>query len=338
MSYPFVSAVGYLSSSGTGLSAFEKDWAELNLARNIAECDPQNYLGIKGNKNLSRASRIYCNVAYQCIESRDLAQVINIDSSRVGLYCCSDLCLLDDLFEIDISAKITGPQLVSPIKAPRISMNVLPGTMAIKGKIQGPNVTVAAGSNGGLQSLDVCMLHLEMGLIDYGIVVSVETNSIYHEMLRDALKIAPVEDYYEYGIALVIEKANKNTNSCIRIVALSSVFQLKNESVYVLLARALEKVEIDLLKGVSKIIITGNGVVDKSLENFFRETIHKEVTFLYPEDKFGIADTSAGLLSLLYLYSNSNFNQQVSMAKSNELNMICSIDVSGNCSVAIVTV
>jgi hypothetical protein len=182
------------------------------------------------------------------------------------------------------------------------------------------------------------MLHLEMGLIDYGIVVSVETNSIYHEMLRDALKIAPVEDYYEYGIALVIEKANKNTNSCIRIVALSSVFQLKNESVYVLLARALEKVEIDLLKGVSKIIITGNGVVDKSLENFFRETIHKEVTFLYPEDKFGIADTSAGLLSLLYLYSNSNFNQQVSMAKSNELNMICSIDVSGNCSVAIVTV
>ena len=307
-----ITGVGYISSEGTGIENFFRQVNTQSKTDIIDNYDPQGYLGKRGLRYMNKATKMYCNLAFQCINQNNLEEKIADIRDRVGLYDGSELSNIADGFIFDLIAKVEGPDLASPMSAPNTIANASSSQMAIKSKITGPNFTVSGGACGSLQAMSIASLHLRQGITDYAIIASTEVNSKYHDAVRrgegrDRQK--PFRGSNEFGVALTVERIDdaiaNNHKVLARIKAVKSGQQLEQESAEDLIQRLITSVLQSSGVDASEIdaIIAGGGahnIDPQALRARLQDNDMAETAAYYPELIYGSGDNAGGFAGILY--------------------------------------
>jgi 3-oxoacyl-[acyl-carrier-protein] synthase II len=307
-----VSAIGYNSVYGTGESAY---WEQFkNQERNdgssavIGVVDPQKYMNVKGQKYLNKASLIYCNIAFQCVDQRGLANYIKEFPDKVGLYDSSELSNIDACFQFDLIAKNEGPDYVSPMSAPNTIANAAASQMAIQAGIKGPNFTLCSGANSSLQALDIACLHLKQNIVDFAVVGSTEVINKYQTAVRRGEKRNSSLESKEQGAALLVEKmpvnGSKNDSTPLAVLLqFSSGTQLEHETQADFLWRLISQVIGKSGKNtpVHLCVLAGGAYAINELA--IRNKLSAEnidAPFAFPEKLLGAGDNAGGILGIMY--------------------------------------
>ena len=67
---------GYLSSEGEGVDSFFNQINEGKKTTIIENYDPKGYLGKKGNRYLNKATKMYCNLVFQCLNENSVKEIV----------------------------------------------------------------------------------------------------------------------------------------------------------------------------------------------------------------------------------------------------------------------
>jgi len=349
-----ITAIGYNSPSGTGLESFIKqiNSQHTETGKEIEVVDPQLYLGTKGIKFLNKATKMYCNVAFQCIEEQQLKQHIEASADKIGLYDCSDLSNIQDGFLFDLTAKVEGPDSVSPMSAPNTIANASSSQMAIKSNIKGPNFTVCSGACSSLQALDIANLHLKQGIINHAIVGSTEVVAKYQEAVRRGEKRGTDKNSNEVAVAMLLQRRDELTGEkqYARVLGFQSGTQLLEENPEELLQRLINQSIKQHPEFPVDLIVVGGGYHNLNLQSF-ESKLAAKVPVAYPESLLGSGDNAGGMLGVLYaigIFRNEikevvQLNGQDDFVKK-EIDtrpignvLVCTIDKTGYALVTLIT-
>ena len=111
---------------------------------------------------------------------------------------------MDAVFDFDVTSKKDGPYRVSPLRAPSTLQNVDSSYFALKTKSKGPNCTVASGTCGFLQALEVAATHLYVQDTDFGLIATSEIRSPLQNMKNYRQRSKQMSE--ELGVAVLISK------------------------------------------------------------------------------------------------------------------------------------
>lgn len=303
-----ITAIGFNAPYGVGKEVFWDKLGRPSIEHTSQEMiveqhDPQQYLNPKGQKFLNKATLLYCNVAFQTIEERNLRAIIEARPERVGLYDGSELSNLEDCFVFDLTAKNAGPDKVSPMKAPNTIANAAASQMAIQAGIKGPNFSVCNGKAGSLLALDVAYMHLKQRLIDFGIVASTEIANGYQASLRRGLKSAGSFYAPELGVSLMVERKDSsstdNSKAYATILDTASGTPMQDEGLEQLSLRLVKRLAVN--HRIDLIVVSGGAFAINAVD--FRQLSKEwqgEVPVIFPETIFGANDNAGGLLGVIY--------------------------------------
>jgi hypothetical protein len=155
-------------------------------ARSMAgSYDSARILGRK-TRHLNSATLFFGSTAAALLEAEKLKRLGTQCPDKVGIYVTAETINLEDDFGFDLSAKVHGPDYVSPLQAPNTLANVVGSHFASYAGITGPNCTISAGQTGGFQAIQVATLGLSEQAIDMAIVGGVEVCSDYHRLAYTA--------------------------------------------------------------------------------------------------------------------------------------------------------
>ena len=296
--------LGYVSSLGSGKETFYNK-VNQNLPTAIMETyDPDGFLGKRGLRYFSKATKMYCNLAFQCINQNHVNDVVELNKERVGLYDGTELSNIEDGFVFDLIAKHDGPELVSPMSTPNTIANAAASQMAIQSKITGPNFSINGGTCSAIQAIDVASMHLKDGIVDCAIVCSTETISKYHEAIREG----------EKRDTKLPETALENKQDIFGVIAgVLSGQTYENQTRENLITELTQELLSNNKITIEDIdmIMIGSGA-----HNISGATLSSEVvsqlgempSLFFPEMIYGNGDNAGGLASILYTVGL--FNEQ----------------------------
>ncbi|MFD0963082.1 beta-ketoacyl synthase N-terminal-like domain-containing protein [Pseudofulvibacter geojedonensis] len=311
--------LGYVSSLGSGKETFYNK-VDQNLPTTKMETyDPDGFLGKRGLRYFSKATKMYCNLAFQCINQNKVKNVVELSKERVGLYDGTELSNIEDGFVFDLVAKHDGPELVSPMSTPNTIANAAASQMAIQSKITGPNFSINGGTCSAIQAIDVASMHLKDGVVDCAIVCSTETISKYHEAIREGEKRKtklPIANEYGASIALErVETALENGQEIYGVIAgVISGQTYKDQSRENLMATLIQELLNNNQFTVEDIdmIMVGSGahnISGTTLSSEIASQLGETPSLFFPEMIYGNGDNAGGLASILY--TTGLFNEQL---------------------------
>ena len=166
-----VTAAGVISALGIGLEEFSLNlysgrtaaapsprFAGFTVAE-IADLDPQPWLGSKGIRTLDRSSRLLAIAAKMALDGAGL----ETGDPALGLVCGTVLGSLHSITSFDWSGLQEGPAWVNPSEFANTVINAAAGQAAIKHKLRGVNSTICAGLASGLFAIDYAADALRFG-------------------------------------------------------------------------------------------------------------------------------------------------------------------------------
>ncbi|RMZ59986.1 hypothetical protein D1632_10335 [Chryseobacterium nematophagum] len=334
-----ISEIGFNSPYGTDINSYFSQVASKQISSHIIEDhDPQKFLKPKGQRFLNKATLIYCNTAFHAIHKRNLSDEINKTPQRVGLYDGTELSNLEDCFVFDLTAKNQGPDRVSPMKAPSTIANAAASQMAIQAGIKGPNFSVCAGMAGSLQALDIACMHLNQGMIDYGVIASTEVRNFYQQSIRKGHQ-NELNPSSELGISMILEHGEslqKNGRKPLAIIQkiqsethTDEVVSLENHLCVMLSNMMLLGIAFDT------VIFSGglSAIAQSSFEQIVKEN-DLNVSVLYPEKIFGDFDNAGGMMGIAYAISIFEGKNEYKTDKKNIV--VASVDKTGTIIFAII--
>ncbi len=341
-----VTAVSYLSPDGSGMDTFFQQINNGHSKKVLEQYDPEGYLGKKGVRYLSNSTKLYCNLAFKCLDHPNVKILLNAHPEKFGLYDGSELANLEEAMAFDLVAKAEGPDYVSPMKAANTLANASASLMAIKSGISGPNFSVCGGATGSLQALDIASMHIRNKITDYGIVVSTETTSVYHTAIRRGEKRAHKKHAPPFGIGLRVttpELAIWNKEKVYaRIKKVVSGQRLNFETNEDVLTRLIEQSfgERYRPRDIDGIIVSG--VNNLNFNKFINElwwSMDIEHAKVYcPELEFGICESTGGSVGLMYAIGLANKQIESKFKGNNKNFLICTIDRLGYAIVSLIRV
>ncbi len=204
-----ITGLGFMSPAGMGVDTLHDILSgEKSADGKLPTYNPDKILGKRGLRFVSPAAQIFSTTAYFAFETNGIAEMVEKNTTRVGVYHGTEIPNLGDAFDVDLVAKNDGPSMVSPMSSPNTLANVASGELAIRKAVLGPNVTVAGGQNSAGQAVAVAMWHMEEGWVDAAIIGAVEVGSFYHDALwRSEADQRNVPLSAELGITVVAETA-----------------------------------------------------------------------------------------------------------------------------------
>ncbi|NUN99869.1 MAG: hypothetical protein HUU01_04550 [Saprospiraceae bacterium] len=338
---------GFLSAAGRGLEAFYRQINEgMPEGSVLTDFDPDQYLGNKGLRFVANSTKLYCNVAFQAIEAANLTEAVAQNPDGFGLYDGSELSFVDEVFEFDLTAKVQGPDYVSPMKAPNILGNASASYMAIRAGITGPNFSVSGGAAGSLQAIDMAVLHLQEAQTEYGIVGATDGDCALHDILqrgekrKTTLKPAPA-----FGAAFAlttVENARAGGHHIYATIKqVASGQRLGFEENHEVLLRLMEDIlkQGGRRKEIDGIVLGGAHTFETSklIEELWWDFDMDHAKIHLPERLFGICDNNAGSLGLLYAMGLSGNRIEKTSVKSLRSCLIGVVDRLGYASMILVS-
>lgn len=301
--------MGFLSPAGKGQEAFYQQINAGILSGNLEDYDPGQYLGDKGLRFVGDSTKLYCHLAFQCIENAGLTEEIQQNPDRFGLYDGSELSILDEVFDYDLTAKVKGPDNISPMKAPNVLANASASFMAIKAGVGGPNFSVCGGATGSLQALDIAFLHLLEDLVGYGIVTSTEGECALHNLVHlgegRQNNYRPASPFgVSFAVATTETAAAEHHQVWANILQVRSGHRLGYEDNHEVLLRLIDEMLANDVCGkeIDGIILGGvhNMDIGRLMEDLWWDFDIEHAKVHLPERLFGACDNNAGALGLLY--------------------------------------
>lgn len=302
--------LGYISSLGSGKEVFYKKIKENLTSEKMDNYDPDSFLAKRGLRYFSKATKMFCNLAFQCIHQNKLGNLIEFNKDRVGIYDGTELSNIEDGFAFDLVAKNDGPELVSPMNTPNTIANAAASQMAIQSKITGPNFSINGGTCSALQAIDVASMHLKDQIVDYAIICSTETSSKYQEAIRfgeNRVSNLPLANEYGTSIALErIETALENDQKIFGYIkGIISGQTIENQSRENLIAILIEELLLYNQLTISDVdmVMIGSGaqnISGQELKNQIETTLSQSPEVFFPEVIYGNGDNAGGLASILY--------------------------------------
>lgn len=126
-----------------------------SVTAEIADFQPQPWLGNKGIRVLDRSARLLAVAAHLALEdSGVLRDGAETSERELGLVCGTMFGCLHSIAAFDYSSITEGAMLVNPADFPNTVINSPAGQAAIKHKLRGVNSTVCAGLASGLYALN----------------------------------------------------------------------------------------------------------------------------------------------------------------------------------------
>jgi 3-oxoacyl-[acyl-carrier-protein] synthase II len=255
-----VKKVGFAYSNKVGNEGFNEFMDLKNKMPQIQNYDPNSYIPVKGKKYMSNGSKLYCNLAFQCL----LDKIEDYDKSRIGLYNCTDMPHLEDSIMFDVEAKQYGINGVSPMLVPNTLANVCSGQMAILSGINGINFTMSSGCISVANALIIANLHICENFIDAAILVSMEMASAMHSAIRQQrLNTSIDKTLYnspELGASILV--GNRDDNDLAAIVYIASALAINHsvENTFEELLHSIPTRQVDTI-----LIDSGTSFIKKSL-------------------------------------------------------------------------
>lgn len=315
--------LGYISSLGSGNEVFYNKVEQGLTTTKMDNYDPDGYLAKRGLRYFSKATKMFCNLAFQCIHQNNLNSVIELNKDKVGLYDGTELSNIEDGFVFDLVAKHDGPELVSPMSTPNTIANAAASQMAIQSKITGPNFSINGGICSAIQAIDVASMHLKDDSIDCAIVCSTETSSKYHEAIREGeARVTKLPSANEYGVSIALERvetALENGQTIYGCISGIISGQTYKEQFHENLMASLIK-ELLVNNGLTiadiDMVMVGAGAHNISATTLRSEsiiTLGKAPKLFFPEIIYGNGDNAGGLASILY--AAGLFNEKLNTVK-----------------------
>ncbi len=134
------------------ISLFDTAFFKTKTAGECSDFNAEEFLGVKGLRNLDRATKLVLSAAKLAIEDSKLA-IIEENTDDVGVVTGTTLSSLWDLAEFSKEVHEEGPQFASPGLFPPTTMNFPSSQISIWYKIKGFNTTISTGFTAGLDSL-----------------------------------------------------------------------------------------------------------------------------------------------------------------------------------------
>lgn len=302
--------VGYLSSNGSGKEVFFDEINNEKETTKIETYDPDEYMAKRGQRYFSDATKMFCNLSFQCINQNQINETIKLNKNNVGLYDGTELSNIYEGFIFDLSAKHDGPDFVSPMSTPNTIANAAASQMAIQSKITGPNFSINGGMCASLQALDVASLHLTDSIVDCAIVCSTETTSKYHQAIRDGEnRNSNLPQSKEYGVSVAlqrVETAKENKQEIygviLGIISGQAYEGQLNENLMTSLIQELLLINDFQISEIDMIMVGsgGHNIKGELLEKEIINTLGESSKIFFSEITYGNGDNAGGLASVLY--------------------------------------
>jgi 3-oxoacyl-[acyl-carrier-protein] synthase II len=130
----------------------------------IADFDPQFWLGNKGIRVLDRSARLLAVAVHMALsEAGFTPEGKDRVSTDIGLVCGTLFGSVHSITAFDWSGLVDGPSLVSPMEFPNTVINAPAGQAAIRYRMGGVNSTICAGLASSLHAIQYAAEFLRFG-------------------------------------------------------------------------------------------------------------------------------------------------------------------------------
>jgi 3-oxoacyl-[acyl-carrier-protein] synthase II len=156
------------------ITAFDPSNEEVQIAAELKDFEPRDYMEFKAARRMSRFSQLAVAAAAQAIEDSsleisdtnrdDIAVVINTGGGGIG-----DVALGEQVYQAQ------GPQRVSPFMVPMLSPSMAACQVSIQNGLRGPVVASVAACASGVQAFIEAQRMIEHG--DADVVIAGGTES-----------------------------------------------------------------------------------------------------------------------------------------------------------------
>ncbi|MDP8214060.1 MAG: beta-ketoacyl-ACP synthase II [Candidatus Euphemobacter frigidus] len=157
-----------LAAGRSGISritAFDPSEFASQIAGEIKDFDPAQYLDRKQAKRMDRFCQLGVVAAKQALEDSGL-DLEREDSTRIGVYASSGiggLSTIEKQLQIMLEK---GPSRVSPLLVPMMIINLLPGQIAMIFGLKGPNLSIVTACATSNHSIGEALWAIRNGMAD----------------------------------------------------------------------------------------------------------------------------------------------------------------------------
>ena len=147
------------------ITAFDPSEFAAQIAGEIKDFDPAQYLDRKQAKRMDRFCQLGVAAAKQAIENSGL-DLEKEDCTRIGVYASSGIGGLNTIEKQHQILLEKGPSRVSPLLVPMMIINLLPGQIAMIHGLKGPNLSIVTACATSSHSIGEALWAIRNGMAD----------------------------------------------------------------------------------------------------------------------------------------------------------------------------
>ncbi|MFC8527833.1 beta-ketoacyl synthase N-terminal-like domain-containing protein [Nocardia sp. NPDC057227] len=166
-------------------------------------------LGGRHMRHKDRASRLALRSVERALIDAGLPTEPTDSFGRTATVVSSNYGNLDSVCEFTGRIAEESTTALSPLGLPHVSSNAIAGWVAIRHRLNGPNVTLCNGRTSGLDALHWAATLIRAGRADMAVVVGIEPDT---EPVRRLLAIEPGKPLLDGAATLILEAAAFATN------------------------------------------------------------------------------------------------------------------------------
>lgn len=147
------------------------------MAGEIQDFRPEDFLGKKGLRDLERTSRLLCSAAKMAIDDAGL-KIDYKNTDDIGVCTGTTLSHLWNFAEFEKGAIIDGPRFTDASLFPGSVMNAASSQVSIRFNIQGFNTTISTGYSSSIDALKYAIDFIKLGRSKIVLIGGVESLSL----------------------------------------------------------------------------------------------------------------------------------------------------------------
>ncbi len=172
----FWTALAECRSGISRITAFDPSEFEAQIAGEIKDLDVTQYLDRKQVKRMDRFCQLGLISASQAVEESGL-DLEKEDPTRIGVFASSGIGGLNTTEKQHKIMIERGPSRVSPLLVPMMIINLLPGQIAMKFGLKGPNLSIVTACATGTHTIGEALWAIRNGRADVLVAGGAESST-----------------------------------------------------------------------------------------------------------------------------------------------------------------
>ncbi len=185
-----ITGIGVIAPNGTGkdmfweslfegrsgikpITLFDTASFKVKTAGECSDFKAEEFLGVKGLRNLDRSTKLVLAAAKLAIEDAKLT-ITEENTDDIGVVTATTLSVIVNIFEFSKEAQDEGTQFVNPAMFPSTTINSPSSQISIKFNIKGFNTTISTGFSASLDCLKYAADFIKLGRAKAVLVAGVE--------------------------------------------------------------------------------------------------------------------------------------------------------------------